>query len=113
MLEISSPRRQSKVGCVFSMVIYFAWGIIEMTIILNTRPTLLSINSKTFLSDNEISLKRKLRPMEMKASGENDDRIKGAAYMILQDRFCYSGGMKVGCLYVIDSQCWFQFRHSK
>ena len=73
-------------------------GNIETTIILKTRSTLLRINSKTFLSNNEITLKRKLRPMEMKASGENDDRIKGAAYMILQDRFCYSGGMQLGCL---------------
>ena len=36
--------------------------------------------------------------MEMDADGENDDRIKGAAYMILQDRLCYSGGIKLGYL---------------
>ena len=53
---------------------------------------------KTFLSNNEISLKRKLRPIEINGTGEKDDRIKGAAYIILQDRFCYSGGMKLGCL---------------
>ena len=47
--------------------------------------------------------------MEMDADGENDDRIKGAAYMILQDRLCYSGGKKLGYLrftiiYYLDKQ---------
>ena len=52
---------------------------------------------KTFLSNNEISLKRKLRPIEVpRTSGKNEDRIKGAAYLFLQDRLCYSGGMKQG-----------------
>ena len=53
--------------------------------------------------------------MEMDADGENDDRIKGAAYMILQDRLCYSGGIKFGCLrfiiiYDLDNNCC---RHPK
>ena len=58
---------------------------------------------KTFLSNNEISLKRKLRPMEMNGTGEKDDRIKGAAYIILQDRFCYSGGMKARASKIVES----------